>query len=40
MLKAIAVQECFEWVHKPVVIPSDDLVTLDAWTLTTIKDKI
>jgi hypothetical protein len=30
MLKAIAVQEFLEWFHKPVVVASDDLVTLDA----------
>jgi GTP:adenosylcobinamide-phosphate guanylyltransferase len=40
MLKAIAVQEFFEWIHKPVVIASDDLVTLDARTLAAIEDKI
>ena len=40
MLKTIAVQKFLEWIHKPVVITSDDLVTLDMRTLAAIKDEI
>jgi hypothetical protein len=40
MPKAIAIQKFLEWIHKPVIIASDDLVTLDIRTLAAIEDEI
>jgi hypothetical protein len=37
MLKAIAVQKLLERLHKPVIITSDDLTTLDIRTLSNMK---
>ena len=40
MPKPVTVQQLFEWLHKPAIVASDDLVALDSWALRTVEDKI
>ena len=37
--KPIAVQHLFEWVHEPMVIAPDNLVTFDVGALRSIEDE-